>query len=55
MYLERIVLDGNEVIHREKLLENIGRIRNVVESPDGLIYVSIEKPGKIVRIIPIDI
>ena len=38
---------------REKLLEGIGRVRNVVMSPDGLVYVAIETPGKIVRLIPI--
>jgi glucose/arabinose dehydrogenase len=55
MYVERVVLEGQKVVHREKLLEGIGRVRNVLESPDGYIYVSIENPGKIVRIIPIDL
>jgi aldose sugar dehydrogenase len=54
MYVERVVLDGHKVVHQEKLLEGIGRVRNVVESPDGYVYVSIETPGKIVRLIPID-
>lgn len=52
-YLERIVLNGQAVIHREKLLENIGRVRNVVMSPDGFIYVAIETPGKILRLTPV--
>ncbi len=52
-YLERMVIKGHAVIHREKLLEGIGRVRNVVVSPDGLIYVAIETPGKIVRLVPI--
>jgi glucose/arabinose dehydrogenase len=52
-YLERVVLNGHAVMHREKLLEGIGRVRNVVMSPDGLVYVAIENPGKIVRLIPI--
>ncbi|MBN2274712.1 MAG: PQQ-dependent sugar dehydrogenase [Bacteroidales bacterium] len=53
-YLERIVLKGHSVIHREKLLEDIGRVRNVVIGPDGLIYVAIENPGKIVRLVPVE-
>ena len=53
-YVERIVINGHSVIHREKLLEDIGRVRNVVMSPDGLIYVAIETPGKIVRLMPIE-
>lgn len=51
-YLHRVVLDGEKVIHEEKLLENIGRVRNVEMSPDGYIYVAVEKPGKILKIIP---
>ncbi|HWR99364.1 MAG TPA: PQQ-dependent sugar dehydrogenase [Prolixibacteraceae bacterium] len=53
-YLERMVVNGHSVQHTEKLLENIGRVRNVVVSPDGLIYVAIENPGKIVRLVPVD-
>ena len=53
-YLERVVLNGHSVMHREKLLEDIGRVRNVVVSPDGYIYVAIETPGKIVRLVPIE-
>ena len=36
------------------VLEGIGRVRNVVMSPDGLLYVAIESPGKIVRLIPME-
>jgi glucose/arabinose dehydrogenase len=53
-YLERLVINGHSVQHREKLLEGIGRVRNVVVSPEGYIYVSVENPGKIVRLVPID-
>lgn len=50
-YLERLVLKNNTVVKREKLFENIGRVRNVVQAPDGYIYVAIEGHG-IVKIIP---
>ena len=53
-YLERMVIKGHSVMHREKLLEGIGRVRNVVVSPDGLIYVAIETPGRIVRLMPVE-
>jgi len=52
-YLHRVVLDGDKVVHEEKLLEGIGRVRNVEMSPDGYIYVAIEKPGKIIKLIPL--
>lgn len=51
-YLERVVIKDHSVLHHEKLLEGIGRVRNVVMSPDGYIYVAIETPGKILRLVP---
>lgn len=53
-YVERLVIKDKSVIHREKLLEDIGRVRNVVMGPDNLIYVSIENPGKILRLVPVE-
>lgn len=44
-YLEHVVIDGTDVSRREKLLENIGRVRDVKQAPDGTIYVSVEKLG----------
>jgi len=53
-YLERVQLTGNKVTEQEKLLENIGRVRNVRVSPDGFIYVAVERPGIILRLLPIN-
>lgn len=53
-YLERVELDGNEVVDQEKLLEDIGRVRNVEMSPDGFIYVAMETPGFIVKLLPVN-
>jgi quinoprotein glucose dehydrogenase len=44
-YLEHAILEGYEVTKREKLLENIGRVRDVNQAPDGTIYVSVEEKG----------
>ena len=53
-HLERVVLEADRVTHREELLKGIGRVRNVVMSPDGFIYFAIETPGYILRLMPID-
>ena len=50
-YLERIELIGNYVYKREKLLDRVGRVREVVQGPDGFLYVGIEKKG-VFKIIP---
>ncbi|WP_445736470.1 PQQ-dependent sugar dehydrogenase [Mariniflexile sp.] len=50
-YLERLVIENNKVTKREKLLEGMGRVRNVRQGPDGYIYAGIEGKG-IVKIIP---
>ena len=53
-YVERIVLENQKVVHQEKLVEGIGRVRNVVMSPEGLVYIALEQPGRIVRLIPVE-
>ena len=50
-YLERLQLEGEKVIKREKILDSIGRVRNIIEGPDGYLYISVEKKG-IFKIIP---
>jgi glucose/arabinose dehydrogenase len=52
-YLNMCVLNNNKVIKEEKLLEGLGRVRNVIQAPDGFIYVAIEFKG-IVRITPVN-
>ncbi|MDN3594693.1 PQQ-dependent sugar dehydrogenase [Zunongwangia endophytica] len=44
-YLELLVLDGKKITKREKLVENVGRLRDVVEGPDGNIYLGVEGKG----------
>jgi aldose sugar dehydrogenase len=51
-HLQRVVLDGEEVVHTERLLEQIGRVREVKMGPDGYLYLGIEGTG-IVRLIPL--
>lgn len=50
-YLERLVLEDNKVVKREKILVDLGRVRNVRQGPDGYIYAAIEGKG-IVKIVP---
>lgn len=52
-YLNRCEVQNDRIVHEEKLLEGIGRIRVVRQSPDGYIYVGVEGPGMIVKLVPI--
>lgn len=51
-YLERLVIKKNKVVEREKILEDVGRVRDVREGPDGYLYIAVEGKGilKIVEI-----
>lgn len=50
--LHRCILNGNTITNEEILLSDSGRVRNVIQAPDGSIYVSVENPGRIIQIIP---
>lgn len=50
-YLERLELQGEKVTNREKLLADIGRVRDVRQAPDGFIYVAVEGKG-IYKLVP---
>jgi glucose/arabinose dehydrogenase/cytochrome c553 len=50
--LDRLIMKGDKVLGREKLLTKIGRVRNVVQGPDGYIYIAVEKSGKIFKLVP---
>jgi glucose/arabinose dehydrogenase len=50
--LRRLVLDGDKVKSQEVLFRGIGRVRAVQTGPDGLVYVCLEDPGRVVRLVP---
>lgn len=50
--LYRCVVKDNKVIGETELLTGYGRVRNVIQGPDGFVYVSVEGPGRILRLMP---
>ncbi len=52
--VERLQLDGDKVVHKERLLEQLNqRIRDVRTGPDGLLYVLTDSPkGELMAIAP---
>jgi aldose sugar dehydrogenase len=52
--LRRVVIENNRVTHQEVLLKDISRIRDVASGPDGLLYVVLNDPGRIIRLAPVE-
>lgn len=51
-YIKRVEIENDEVVHQETLLDGIGRVRVIREAPDGYIYVGVEGPGMVIRLVP---
>jgi glucose/arabinose dehydrogenase len=45
-------IENDRVMHEEIILENAGRVRDVVCGPDGAVYVILNDPGTILRLVP---
>ncbi|MBM3178259.1 MAG: PQQ-dependent sugar dehydrogenase [Bacteroidetes bacterium] len=55
-HLNRLVLSGDSVIREERIIDDKEwRVRNVIQSPEGYLYISTDtglEPGRIIRIKP---
>jgi glucose/arabinose dehydrogenase len=51
-YLNRCVIKDNKVVKQEKILLNVGRLRNVKLGSDGYMYIGVENPGMVFRVNP---
>ncbi len=45
-------IEDNRIIHQEIILKEFGRVRDVCAGPDGAIYIALNEPGKIIRLVP---
>ena len=50
--LRRLTVEGHSVTHQEVLFRGIGRVRDIVNAPDGYLYVILNQPARIMRIAP---
>ncbi len=51
-HVARVEVANGKYVHEEKLLEAIGRVRQIAQSPDGYIYVLTEGPGMLLKLVP---
>jgi glucose/arabinose dehydrogenase len=56
--LVRLPVDGDEVLGRVVVLDNLGRIRDIRQGPDGFVYLAVDSrqgdPTRVVRLEPAD-
>jgi glucose/arabinose dehydrogenase len=50
--LDRIRVKDGKLVEREELLQGMGRVRDVRVAPDGKVYLVLNGPDKIVRLVP---
>ncbi|WPJ96562.1 PQQ-dependent sugar dehydrogenase [Coraliomargarita algicola] len=51
--LHRLVLAGDQVIRDEVILKGEGRVRDVATGPDGFLYVVLNGPDLVIRLVPV--
>ena len=50
--LHRLVIEDGEVVRDEIILDDAGRVRDVENGPDGYLYLVLNGPGRIARLVP---
>jgi glucose/arabinose dehydrogenase len=60
--LRRLEVSGGKVTHQEVVFNQFGRVRDIIQGPDGLFYVALQLPGRtlsqsttgtVVRLVPV--
>jgi aldose sugar dehydrogenase len=54
MHVARVELENGKYVKEEKLLDKVGRVRAIAQSPEGYLYVATENPGMLVRLVPVE-
>ena len=53
-HLSRVDVQNDKFVKEEKLLDKIGRVRAIEQSPDGYLYIATESPGMLLKVVPVD-
>lgn len=51
--LHRLEIEGDRVVAHEIILKDEGRVRDVASGPDGFIYLVLNGPDRIARLVPV--
>lgn len=50
--VDRLRMKDGKLVEREELIHGMGRVREVTVGPDGFVYIALNEPDKIIRIVP---
>ncbi|MCS5490522.1 PQQ-dependent sugar dehydrogenase [Algoriphagus limi] len=53
MHINRVDMEGTEALSQEIMFQDLGRVRQVSESPDGYLYAITEGTGLLVKLLPV--
>lgn len=53
MHINRVDMDGTQALSQEVMFQDLGRVRQVSQSPDGYLYAITEGTGLLVKLIPV--
>ena len=53
-HVARIEISNVKYTHEEKLLQGVGRVRHIAQSPEGFIFILTEGPGMLLKLIPLE-
>ncbi|MES2847965.1 MAG: PQQ-dependent sugar dehydrogenase [Bacteroidota bacterium] len=53
-WLSRCKTNGNVITSEESMMKEVGRLRDVKMGPDGYIYITVESPGLVLRLLPVE-
>ena len=52
-YVNKVSIKDDVILGEEQLFPKIGRVRNVEMGPDGFLYVAVEDPGRVYKMVPV--
>lgn len=50
--VDRIRVSGGKLVEREEILHGMVRVREVATGPDGFLYIALNQPDKVIRLVP---
>lgn len=50
--VDRMRVKGGKLVEREELLHGLGRVRDIAVHKDGTIYIALNEPDKVIKLVP---